>query len=71
LKHCYDPSFKYVKAEEQGPDYLAKKFERIRRERLAREKAEREKVEREKAAQAKAAATNTIHLNIRRKEGHG
>lgn len=58
MKHCYDPAFKYVKASEQGPDYLAKKFERMKRERLAREKAERE-------------ASKPIQLVIRRKEGNG
>jgi hypothetical protein len=48
MKHCYDPSFKYVKAEEQGPDYLAKKFDRLRREQKKREDEAKQKADEEK-----------------------
>lgn len=40
MKHILDASFKYTPASEQGPDYLKKKFDRIRREREAARREE-------------------------------
>lgn len=38
MKHIFDPLFKYTPAKAQGPEYLKKKFERIRREQEAKRK---------------------------------
>jgi hypothetical protein len=39
MKKCTDPSFKYTPVAQQGPDYLAKKFQRMLKEQ-AKVKAE-------------------------------
>lgn len=40
MKHILDSSFKYTPEREQGPGYLKKKFDRIRRERDAARREE-------------------------------
>jgi hypothetical protein len=56
VKSLLDPTFKYTKAEEQGPDYLAKKFERMRREQKKREEAEKQKADEEKPRMLRSVA---------------
>jgi hypothetical protein len=44
MKSLLDGSFKYTPVRDQGPDYLRKKFEKIRREQQAVKKEQEQKV---------------------------
>lgn len=44
MKHIFDGSFKYTPVKDQGPDYLRKKFERIKKEQQAAKKETEAKV---------------------------
>jgi hypothetical protein len=39
MKHVYSKDFKYTRAKDQGPDYLKRKFDKIRREQKAEAEA--------------------------------
>lgn len=51
MKHVLDKDFKYTPVDDQGPDYLRRKFERIRRERDRLEREKREREQEQKVAQ--------------------